>query len=58
MYNATEITIIITDWSMIGLVILFILYNILLVQLSPYIKKTLSRLFDIIIKRDKTIGFK
>ena len=39
MHNATEITLILTDWALIGLVLLFIVYNALIIQFSPEIKK-------------------
>ena len=45
------------DLALIGIIFLFMLYNFLLVQLAPYIKKSLGKLFDIIVKRDKKIGF-
>lgn len=55
MYNATEINIVLTDLALIGIVLLFIIYNILLIQLAPEIKKWIKEKSS--MKSDK-IGFK
>lgn len=57
MQHGYIITLELTNTALVGILFLFILYNFLLVQLAPYIKKYLGRLFDIIVKRDKRIGF-
>lgn len=45
------------DFALVGIIFLFMIYNFLLVQLAPHIKKHIGKLFDIIVKRDKRIGF-
>lgn len=35
-----------------------VVYHYFLVQLAPYIKKSLGVLYDKIVKRDKKVGFK
>lgn len=47
-----------SGYSWIAIIFIVVLYNYLLVQLSPYIKKTLGKLYGKIVKRDKEIGFK
>ena len=58
MQHGYIITLELTNTALVGLIFLFMIYNFLLVQLAPHIKKYLGCLFDIIVKRDKRIGFK
>jgi hypothetical protein len=58
MQGGYFITLELTNIAIIGLVAIFILYNYLLVQLAPYIKKCFNKLYDKIVKRDRQVGFK
>ena len=53
----TEVTFYLTDIAFFGVVFVFILYNFLLIQLSPFLKKYLNKMYDKIKKRNKKIGF-
>lgn len=45
-------------YGWLGVILILVLYHFVLDQLSPHIKKLVGKLFDIIVKRDKRIGFK
>lgn len=53
----TEVTFYLTDFAFVSVIIIFLLYNFLLIQLSPFLKKHLNKMYDKIKKRNKKIGF-
>ena len=52
----TEITFYLTDFAFVSVIIVFLLYNFLLIQLSPFLKKYLNKIYDK-IKKKRPIGF-
>ena len=52
------VNIALNGYGWIGVILIFVLYHFILAQLAPHIKKLVGKLFDIIVKRDRHIGFK
>ena len=45
-------------WQWLLLLIFFLLYNFMIIQLSPIFKKNINKIIDKILKKDTQIGFK
>ena len=56
MSNATEITIVLNDVCLISFFIIFALYNFILIQLAPFIKKFFGKIYDK-MKEKRPVGF-